>query len=156
MSALAGSSFDDHIEQLNQLAYRAAYRLLGDRMEAQDIAQETLARAYVRWRRIHAYADRWVIRVASNQALGVLRRRRRSLRDDEPSTDPLHDDRMALADAIRMLPRRQREVVVLRYLADWSEAEVAERLGISPGSVKQHASRALSSLRVQLCHEGGH
>jgi RNA polymerase sigma factor (sigma-70 family) len=52
--------------------------------------------------------------------------------------------------ALAELPRRQREVVVLRYVGDFSEAQVASALGISPGAVKQHASRGLAALRNQL------
>jgi RNA polymerase sigma factor (sigma-70 family) len=58
--------------------------------------------------------------------------------------------RLALAQALRRLPRRQRDVVVLRYLADLSEADVAESLGVSAGSVKQHAHRAVNALRRAL------
>ena len=58
--------------------------------------------------------------------------------------------RIALAQALRRLPRRQRDVVVLRYLADLSEADVAASLGVSAGSVKQHAHRAVDALRRAL------
>ena len=55
-----------------------------------------------------------------------------------------------LTDAVRALPRRQREVVVLRYFLDLSEHQIAEWLGISNGSVKRHASRATTALNKQM------
>ena len=59
-------------------------------------------------------------------------------------------DRMELVAHLARLPRRQREVVVLRYLADLPEATVAAALGCSTGTVKQHASRGLCALRIGL------
>jgi DNA-directed RNA polymerase specialized sigma24 family protein len=53
--------------------------------------------------------------------------------------------------ALEALPRRQREVVVLRYFGDLSEKEIASELGLAPGSVKSHASRGLAALRARLC-----
>ena len=67
---------------------------------------------------------------------------------DSAETEVLHTaERGAMIDALRGLPARQREVLVLRYYADLSEAQIAEALGIAPGSVKAHAHRGLSSLR---------
>jgi RNA polymerase sigma factor (sigma-70 family) len=62
----------------------------------------------------------------------------------------LSDDRRAVVEALRSLPRRQREVLILRYYADCSEAEIARLLDIAPGSVKTHAHRGLESLRKAL------
>jgi RNA polymerase sigma-70 factor (ECF subfamily) len=86
----------------------------------------------------------WVLRVTANISLDRLRRLRRSTA--APPVDPQPDDtaalRITLQEALRRLPQRQREVVVLRYLADLSESDVAAALGISLGSVKTaHASR---------------
>ena len=61
--------------------------------------------------------------------------------------------RLALADALRRLPKRQREAIALRYLSDLSEADTAAALGIAPGSVKVHVHRGLASLRDQLGHD---
>ena len=58
--------------------------------------------------------------------------------------------RLALAEALRKLPRRQREAVALRFLSDLSEADTAEALGISAGSVKTHVHRGLATLRDEL------
>lgn len=69
-----------------------------------------------------------------------------------PPPDPV--DHVELVAALRSLPRRQREVVALRYLADLPEAEVAALLGCAPGTVKQHAHRGLAALRRSLAHLG--
>ncbi len=135
------------------IAHRVAYRVLGDRGEAEDVTQEALARAYVRWRRIHAYDEAWVTRVSVNLAIGIVRRRR-TWPDRGEHGVPDHAaglaDRAALVAALEALPKRQREVVVLRHLADLPEAEVARQLGCSVGTVKQHAHRGLAALRTAL------
>ena len=146
-------SFDDRFAALSALAYQVAFRILGDRGDAQDVAQEALARAYARWGRVHGHAEPWVARVSANLAIGVWRRRGRDTAPERAaSTDPEKAalDRMALAGALADLPRRQRQVVVLRFLADRSEAAVAAELGCSVGAVKQHTHRALAALRRTL------
>lgn len=155
-------TFDDSFDELAALAYRVGFRLLGDRAEAEDVAQETLARAYVRWRRVSHYPEAWVTRVATNVALDRLRGRQRLRRSTTSAaigsigqSDDAHAaERLDLARHVAALPRRQRQVVALRYLADMSEGEVARQLGCSPGSVKRHAHRAVTTLRA-LHHEGG-
>jgi RNA polymerase sigma-70 factor (sigma-E family) len=150
------TSFDEAFPALAATGYRVAYRLLGDRSEAEDVAQEAVARAYARWRHVQPHAEPWVARVASNLALDALRRRGRrgtasidASSSAEPSVaDRASVDRIELARLLRSLPRRQREVVVLRYLADRSEADTALALGTSVGSVKRHAHRGLAALRT--------
>lgn len=137
---------------LFDLAYRVAYRLTGDGQEAADIAQEALARALVRWSNIHAYPEAWVARTATNLALDLHRRRRRRRRrplerSAAGRTEP-DGDRLDLVAALRRLPRRQREAVVLRYLADLDEPSVAATMGCSPETVKQHLHRAVTALRA--------
>ncbi len=146
-------SFERSFERLYRLAYRVAFRILGDRGEAEDVAQETLARAVLRWSGLEARPEGWVSRVASNLAIDRYRRRARQ-RDVRSGPIGVVDHRIGertdLVAALRSLPRRQREVVVLRYLADLSEADVAEALDCSVGSVKTHASRGLAALRRRL------
>ena len=149
-------SFDQRFPELLALAYRVAYRVLGDRDEAADIAAETLARAYARWGRVEDGAPAWVSTVAGRAAVDVVRRRitaRRYLRRSRPahaSSDDSPELRLDLQRALLALPVRQREVVVLRHLADRSEAETARALGLSPGTVKSHSSRGLAALRTVL------
>jgi RNA polymerase sigma-70 factor (sigma-E family) len=147
--------FEEAFEDLYARAYGVAYQLLGRRSEAEDVAQETLARAYVRWRRVRGYAEAWVVRVAGNLAIDAWRRRQRIGADADTErrdvTTPAPDgQRIDLHRALESLPRRQREVIVLRFLADLPEADVAKALGCSVGSVKQHASRGLAALRTSM------
>jgi RNA polymerase sigma-70 factor (sigma-E family) len=146
-------SFELAFADLYRLAYRVAFRILGDRAEAEDVAQEALARAALRWSRLHERPEGWVCRVASNQAIDRYRRRRRQPQiplGPVGVVDERLGERGDLVAALRKLPRRQRQVVVLRYLADFSEADVAVALGCSVGAVKSQASRGLASLRRHL------
>jgi RNA polymerase sigma-70 factor (sigma-E family) len=151
--------FDDRADALGALAYRVGYRILGDRHDAQDLTQEALARAYARWSRVGPYDEAWITRVATNLALGVVRAQQRAARrrpdPSSPAAEPgaVVAQRRQLVELLQALPKRQREVVALRYLADLSEAEVAAALGCSVGTVKQHASRGLASMRATLAAE---
>ncbi len=153
MNERGGQEFEVAFEGLYRLAYRVAYRIVGAREDAEDIAQEALARAAVRWTHLQDKPEGWVSRVASNLAIDRYRRRRR---EPVPLTGPIGvvDVRMGergdLVAALRRLPRRQREVVVLRYLADMSEAQVAAALSCSMGTVKSQTSRGLVSLRRHM------
>lgn len=132
-----------------------ASRILGDRVAAEDVAAEALARAYLRWDRLDvARRDGWVLRVTSNLAIDQLRRHPPRLpeRDVAPEQDVVAV-RLALRAALLRLPRRQREVIALRYLSDMSEADVAVAMGISAGSVKTHLHRGLAALRRTLGRE---
>jgi RNA polymerase sigma factor (sigma-70 family) len=150
--------FDDRAAVLGGLAYRVAFRILGDREESRDVAQESLARAFSRWSRIGDYDEAWISRVATNLSLDATRsrsRRRRADpvgRDGGATVDPAVtvDQRRELVAALNRLSRRQREVVAMRYLADLPEAEVAAALGCSVGTVKQHGARGLAALRRTL------
>lgn len=147
-------SFDDEFDHLAALAYQTAFRILGSRAEAEEIAQDTLIKAYVRWRRVEHHARPWVCRVAVNGALAVVRRRNRDRgrRGMEPDTGFQTGvaDRLDLQRLLASLSRRQRDVVALRYLADLSEADVADELGISVGAVKTHTHRGIEALRRRL------
>jgi RNA polymerase sigma factor (sigma-70 family) len=147
--------FEEAFEDLYVRAYGVSYQLLGRRSESEDVAQETLARAFVHWRKIRGYAEAWVVKVAGNLAIDSWRRTNRvdatdaTNRVDTSSPGP-SGQRVDLHRALGLLSRRQREVIVLRFLADLPEADVARALGCSVGSVKQHASRGLATLRTTL------
>jgi len=134
---------------LLSLATQRARRLLGTPAEAEEVAQETLLRAYVSWNDIADYCEPWVARVAINLALSRLRQRR-WLPPKEwelPTGDSTVETRVDLSRAVALLPARQRQVVLLRHAADLPEREVAGLLGISTGAVKRHLHRALQNLR---------
>lgn len=146
---------DEAFADLFRIAYVVAYRILGNVAEAEDAAAETIARACLRWRRVGSlpYRDAWVARVAANIAIDAVRRRGRTV---APRQDPVRDPaeatvlRLALVGALEALSTRQREVVVLRYLADQPEADVASSLGISINTVKKHTLRGVAALRSRL------
>jgi RNA polymerase sigma-70 factor (sigma-E family) len=135
-------------------AVRVARRILGDSGTAEDIAAEACTRAFVHWKRLgrEPWREAWVLRVAANLALDTARRRPAPYvpHDAETSEADLVVLRGALVAALGSLPRRQRDVVVLRYLTDLSEADTAGALGVSEGTVKTHLSRGLTALRRTL------
>jgi RNA polymerase sigma-70 factor (ECF subfamily) len=142
--------FEEQFDDLAVLAYRTAFRVLGSRPESEEVAQETMTKALLRWNRIDSHARPWVCRVAANEAIGILRKRRRG-RPELAIVQPSGDasvDRIDLQRALLTLSKRQREVLILRYLVDLPEADVGAELGISIGAVKTHAHRALAALRT--------
>jgi RNA polymerase sigma factor (sigma-70 family) len=130
-------------------------RITGDRTLGEDAAVEALAKADRHWHRLDPQRrSAWVMKVAVNEAL--KRRTRSSLVPDDRAhvDDPaeLVVIRSSLAAALAALPRRQREVVVLRHLVGLSEAEVASTLRLSLGTVKTHLRRGLARLRDGMDH----
>ena len=153
--AVVESEFDEMFPDLFRAGYRVAYRLLGSREDAADCAQEACARACLRWDKLVRAGSPlpWVVRVSGNLAIDRWRRRRRPSPPDVGRDDVVAGpagDRVDLRRALGGLSRRQRDVVVLRYLADVSEADTALLLGCSTGSVKTHAARGLAALRTAL------
>jgi RNA polymerase sigma-70 factor (ECF subfamily) len=134
--------------------HRVAARIVGPGPAAEDVAVEAMARAFSHWSSVRsmAYPRAWVVRVATNIALDEARRRRPRLPAPTLSDPPSEEVvlRHSLVASLLRLPRRQREVVVLRYIADMSEQEVADNLGLSTGTVKTHLHRALPRLRTEL------
>jgi RNA polymerase sigma-70 factor (sigma-E family) len=159
METVAGvESFEAAFDGLFVACGRLAYRLLGDRSRAEEIAAEAMTRAFVHWTRISGldHRDAWVLRVATNLAIDQARRRSvdpplpRAV--DGAETAAL---RLTLLAALKELPRRQREVVVLRHLTGLSEQEVVAVTGLAPGTVRTHLRRGLHSLRRSLGEEFG-
>ena len=152
-----GQDFDEFFTGTARSLLRAAYALTGDRGAAEDLVQEVFERLYVAWPRVDdpsAYARRALVNRGTN------RWRHRSRHPETTLTDAHHgavgdasaisDDRDALIRVLALLPARQRAVIVLRYLEDLSEVEVAQALSCSVGTVKSQASRALARLRDLL------
>lgn len=146
-------SFDSNFERLWVRACSVAYRLLGSRSTAEEVAQECMVRAYSHWRRISHRAEAWVCRVAYNLAIDEIRRTERAQRLTPlppHAPDPRIEDRLDLVAVLRRLPRRQREVLVLRYLADQSQTATAAALGINETTVARAAGAGLAALRERL------
>jgi RNA polymerase sigma-70 factor (sigma-E family) len=138
---------------------RTAYLMSGDLATAEDVVQTALARLYLAWDRVRdrGAVDAYVRRIIANETTSLWRRawRRRELSTDrvpETAIDPAYDDGTseALWELVNGLPPRARAVLVLRYYEQLSEAEVAEVLGVSIGTVKSQASRALATLRKRV------
>ncbi|CAN5449936.1 SigE family RNA polymerase sigma factor [soil metagenome] len=146
-------SFENAFAELFAAGYRSAFRVLGDAAAAEDAASEAVSRAALRWRRVRSHAMPWVVRVSTKLAIDQARKRSRvgptPLFDDRSESDATPDE-FGVSAALAKLPRRQREVIVLRYFGELSEREIATELGMAPGTVKSHASRGLDSLRHQL------
>ncbi|MFC4016459.1 SigE family RNA polymerase sigma factor [Micromonospora sp. GCM10011542] len=131
-----------------------AILLTGSRAAGEDLLQGALERLMRHWNRVHGDREGYLRRTLYHLAVDQWRRRRRRpevLADVEPpgqpdATEALHL-RQALVQALGTLPPRQRAVLVLRYWEQCSEAEAAEILGCSIGTVKSTASRGLSRLR---------
>jgi RNA polymerase sigma-70 factor (sigma-E family) len=155
---------DEAVSWLFAAHYRTLVRLaallLTDRSAAEEVVQDSYVRLHQRWSSLRdpdkalAYLRASVV----NRSRSALRRRgvadryvaRTAPVDTVPSAEhgALRElDHAAMLTALRALPARQREVLVLRYYLDLSEAEIAEALGISRGAVKSHAARGVAALR---------
>ncbi len=153
-----GVGFSEFFEQQHLRLGRAIYLLAGDRDEAEDLVQEALARAYERWDRVSQMAEPagYVYRIASNlhrrRSRTRLRQRtvleRRMVRDSDPGDAA--DARMDLLAALAMLPRDQREALVLVEMFDLDAHTAAEALGIKAVSVRVRVHRARLRLREIL------
>ncbi len=145
---------------------RLAYLLVRDQGVAEDIVADALVAIHRRWDQLsdHGKAVAYLRRSVVNGSRSVLRHRTvehaklaplaaDAARTTGPSAEALALDELGNAAMLRCLerlPRRQREVLILRYYLDLSEAQIADTLDIAPGSVKAHASRGLANLRAQL------
>lgn len=150
------ASYEEQFDDLHRLAQRAAFVIGGDRELAHDVAQEVLFKAYVRWATVCDYAEPWVTRVATNQALSGLRGSKRRLRREqrvagtEPAATKDSGLRTDLIAELGLLTRRQRDAVVLQYVYGFSGAETAHSMGVSEGTVKNYSHRARQKLRARL------
>jgi RNA polymerase sigma factor (sigma-70 family) len=146
----AGSdTFEAMYTALFTRALRTAQAVLRNTAASEDVAAETLARAYARWSNIAGFAPAWVTRVAANLALDNLRRKQVIVADRVTQGEGSLD-RLVLELQLAKLPRRQREVLVLRFLLDLSEAETADLLRITVDTVHTHVKRGLARLRGDL------
>jgi RNA polymerase sigma-70 factor (sigma-E family) len=156
---------DGHAEELERFLaergehlLRAAVLLAGSREAGEDLLQTALERMLRHWRRIEGDPEGYLRRTLHNLATDRWRRQRTTgklLRRLERAADPVAGDdiagidlRDALVRLLAELPARQRSVIVLRYWEQLSEAETAQVLGCSAGTVKSAASRGLARMRA--------
>ncbi len=156
------AEFTAFMAEAEPLLTRTAWLLCGDAHRAEELVQQALVRTYVAWPRARsgdpvAYARRTL----SNLRIDTWRKHRREVlvgadavfvRETPavPSQAQQHAERDVLVRALARLPERRRRVVVLRYLLDLPEREVADDLNISVGTVKSTAARGLAQLRDLL------
>jgi RNA polymerase sigma-70 factor (sigma-E family) len=162
-----GWSADEALEALYaahwQRLVRLAVMLLHDQGAAEEVVQDAFVAMHTKWARLHhpdkalAYLRQSVVNRSRSRLrhLSVVHRYAARERPPRPESGADHttyelERRETVLDALRDLPRRQREVLALRYYVDLSEAEIAEVLGISRGAVKSHASRGAAALRSAL------
>lgn len=152
------ADFSAYVLARQRRLVRFAYLLTGDPHEAEDLVQAALLKVYRRWHAIHGSADGYVRTAIINEHNSWWRRpgRRREVASSDlvtysnPVAPADHHADHDLRAQIAALPRQQRAAIVLRYYEDLSEAETAQILGCSVGTVKSHTSRALSHLRVAM------
>jgi RNA polymerase sigma-70 factor (sigma-E family) len=145
------NEFDAFVASRGGALLRYAHVLAGNPDDAQDLLQSALVGTFRHWRKAAADPNAYARRAILNAHLNAWRaatRPRRGLRTASPP-DPAHgiSERDAMWRALAALPPRQRAVLVLRYYEDLDEAAIARVLGVSTGTVKSQASKALSSLR---------
>ncbi len=154
----APEGFEAFVSAAGNRLHTTAFLLTRDHGLAEDLVQTALARSWRAWRRVHGDPEPYVRRVLVNAFVSSRRRRWWGEQPTEvlpeaqaPDGYEAVDERLGVQALLARLPARQRAVVVLRYLEDLPEREVADLLGCSVGTVKSQASRALAALRV---HEG--
>lgn len=140
---------------------RAVLAGVGDRSLAEDLVAEAFTRAWMSWHKVrrHPAPRAWVVRTALNLQVSWWRRRRREveLGDGHDAADATAGDPAlsagldpALLAVLRRLPPRQREVLAFRVFLDLDTAATAKALGMAPGTVTAHLSRAVATLRGHL------
>ncbi|MEV6793853.1 SigE family RNA polymerase sigma factor [Streptomyces sp. NPDC051320] len=153
-------SFASYVRVRGPVLLRTARSLTANASDAEDLLQTALTKTYVAWERIedHRALDGYVRRALLNTRTSQWRKRKvdefvcEDLPEPAPVAAPDAAEQQALRDAmwhaVMKLPDRQRAMLVLRYYEDLSEAQTAEVLGVSVGTVKSAVSRALGKLRA--------
>jgi RNA polymerase sigma-70 factor (ECF subfamily) len=152
------SDFDEFYETYFDRVARALVLAGADRESAWDATQEAFARALRRWRTVRDMErpDGWVYVVAMNLLRDRWRRDERHGAAPQQDTDNAADNtggiatRLSVRDLIATLPPRQRQAIVLRYLADLPIGDVADAMGCALGTAKATIHQALQNLRVEL------
>jgi RNA polymerase sigma factor (sigma-70 family) len=158
--------FTRFYEDNRDACLRAVTAHSGDRVLAEDLVAESFARAWACWPKVsrHPAPQAWVVRTALNTRVSWWRKRQREvplagldqsgiLAPD--SSTPADSPDPALMAALRALPTRQREVFTWRVLLDLDTETTAKVLGIAPGTVMSHLSRAIAALRRTLTSPDG-
>ena len=160
-------AFSDFVAARWPALVRSAFLLTGDRAAAEDLVQTALAKTYVSWGklRVQEAAESYVRRSMVTTHISWWRRHRgrESLTDRLPERRDHGDGdlesvvaRSSFWPHLAQLPRGQRTVIVLRYYEDLTEGQAAAMLGVSVGTVKSQASRAMQTLRAAMEQDATH
>jgi RNA polymerase sigma-70 factor (sigma-E family) len=156
-SVSAVTDFDEFVASRSTGLLRTAYLLTRDHALAEDLLQTALTKAWFAWSRIEDRPEPYVRKILVNTYASWWRRKWNGeqafaeppeQQDPAPSGHEGAEQRQDLWEAMGRLPRRQRAVVVLRFVEDLSEAETARVLGVSLGTIKSQTSKALAKLRI--------
>jgi RNA polymerase sigma-70 factor (sigma-E family) len=161
----AEAEFCAYVAARQHALLRTAYLLTGDQHNAEDLVQTALAKAYLAWGKLHdsSQPEAYIRKIMVNEYASWWRRPWR--RNERPTGDlperpgaerqASFDERDAMWQLVSALPPRQRATVVLRYYEDLSEAETAQVLGCSVGTVKSQTNRAIAQLRQRVGTDNG-
>ena len=150
-----GDSFDDWFgQEYRRVLSSVIIVCAGDVTRAEDATNEAFLDALQRWERVSIMESprSWVTTVAINKAKRSWLRRRRyvELVNEHDAVDHVGNDNAEIWDAVRRLSVKQRTAIVLRYLDDLSQAQIADALGVAPGTVSATLTQARKKLRVEL------
>jgi RNA polymerase sigma-70 factor (sigma-E family) len=162
-STYRGGGLDEVFRSHRAELVRLAAFILGDRGAAEDVVQDVFVRVHQRGGPVDGDPQYYFRVAVINSCRTTLRRwrliRRHAEQQEQQSPCPpltteeaamVDEDRRRVLAALATLPRRRREVLVLRFYLEMSEAEIADTLGISPGTVKSTAARGLATLAREL------
>lgn len=145
----AVDAFEEFYRREFPLVYRASFLASGERDRALDATQEAFGRAFARWRRLSkaSWAGGWVMTTALNL---VRKPERKAAGEDRRPLPAPPVERVLVEDALRSLPRRQRQALILFYIADLPLPAIAELMKIAQGTVKAHLAQGRAALRERL------
>jgi RNA polymerase sigma factor (sigma-70 family) len=150
------TDFADFYRSSRDACLRAVAARTGNRSLAEELVAESFTRALASWPRVrrHPAPQAWIVRSALNAHVSRWRRRKREVPLDQQdlASEDSRDDMLSggVLAALRRLPTRQQEVITLRILLDLDTNTAAKVLGIAPGTVMTHLSRAIAALRADM------
>lgn len=158
-----GTVSEIYITEYNSLV-RLAYLFVHDQQTAEEVVQDSFVAMHSSWRRLRDQkkALAYLRQAVANRSRSVLRHRTVVDKNapkpapDEPSAESgaiTLLEREQVVAALRRLPERQRQALVLRYYGDFSEAEIATAMGISKGAVKSHTARGMAALKSIIAEQ---
>jgi len=153
------SAFSEFVAARSTALFRTAYLMVGDHQLAQDLLQEALVKTLIAWPRLNDpdHVEAYARRIVVNTSISWRRRKSFHERPAETLPEPVSHDAVdnllthdVLLAHLLALPPRQRAAIVLRYYLDLTEAQTAEAMGCSVGTVKSQVHVALKRLRASL------